>query len=255
MIYSIEFFDLQLRFAAKVAELVGVPLAQAIGSHTNIFVRLGFGTRLDHSDSDWSMFASSLSSARDPLTRTYEVYRQRAHISQGPKMEASVGCFSIAPFGPDAVRIHFKTGAESPHSPLSLSNMRARRTELAEVVSRAAARGRNVQVVGASWLYSLPCYRRLFPESYLAGLTPMAHPYDRMPLWGQFLRRDGSVRTGPVDHFNAHLASAKTAADLSACFPLQVLRTSGRADAFLVGLGADRGRIATPLQSHTQGTK
>ena len=38
--YSVEFFDLQIRFASKVAKLTGKPLGETIGSHTNIYVRL-----------------------------------------------------------------------------------------------------------------------------------------------------------------------------------------------------------------------
>jgi hypothetical protein len=45
--YSVEFFDLQLRFAAKVSKICCVPFAEAIGQYTNLYVRLAMGPRLD----------------------------------------------------------------------------------------------------------------------------------------------------------------------------------------------------------------
>jgi hypothetical protein len=52
-LYSIEFFDLQLRFAARVAELSGLPLCETVGGHTNLYVRLAMGPRLDPTNPDW----------------------------------------------------------------------------------------------------------------------------------------------------------------------------------------------------------
>jgi hypothetical protein len=37
--YSVEFFDLQLRFASKVAVVSGLPFAYAVGNYTNLYVR------------------------------------------------------------------------------------------------------------------------------------------------------------------------------------------------------------------------
>ena len=68
--YSVDFFDLQLSFAAKVAALSGLPLSETVGSHTNIYVRQAMGPRLDSSNPEWVSFVSSLASSRDPLALT-----------------------------------------------------------------------------------------------------------------------------------------------------------------------------------------
>ena len=99
-LYSVDFFDLQLRFAAKVAELSGLPFTETVGSHTNIYVRLSMGPRLDHTNPDWLEYVSALATARNPTAWTYEVHRRRAHLPTGPEVAASVGCFSYAHFGP-----------------------------------------------------------------------------------------------------------------------------------------------------------
>ncbi len=221
--YSVEFFDLQLRFAAKVAELSGLPLSETVGSHTNIYVRLAMGPRLNPENPDWVNYTSSLATACDPLALTYEMHLQRAHLPVGPRMSASVGRFSFAPFSQDRVRLHFDPGQHLSESPLSLNNRQLRTQELAALLSQAASVSPNVNVVGASWLYNLSAYRRLFPQPYLDRLKPIEHPYQRMPLWGQFLHRDRTVRTVPAQHFHSKLATSMHLQELCSCFPSSVL--------------------------------
>ena len=225
-LYSAEFFALQLRFAARVAELSGLPFTETVGSYTNIYVRLGMGQQLDHANPDWLEYVSALATARDPAAWTYEIHSQRAHLPTGPKMAASVGCFSYSHLGRCRVRLHFHAGSQVSEAPLSAANGSLRRQELTTLMSKAAALGGDVHVVGASWLYNLRSYRRLFPKSYLSSLKPVDHPYQRMPLWGQFLNRDRTVRADAAQYFNAHADKAVSLAELSSCFPYQVLATS-----------------------------
>ena len=221
--YSVEFFDLQLRFAAKVTELSGLPLSETVGSHTNIYVRLAMGPRLDPTNPDWAKYTSSLATAHDPLALTYRLYLQRAHLPAGPQVSASVGCFSYAPFGQDRMRLHFDPGQQLSDSPLSLANRQLRTRELTTLLSQAVSLSPNVHVVGASWLYNLSAYRRLFPQPYLDRLKPIAPPYQRMPLWGQFLHRDRTVRTEPAQRFHSRLRTSMLLQELGSCFPLPVL--------------------------------
>lgn len=239
-LYSVDFFALQLRFAARVTELSGLPFTESVGSYTNIYVRLGMGQQLDHTNPDWLEYVSALATARDPAAWTYEVHSQRAHLTSGPKMAASVGCFSYAHLGPCRVRLHFHAGSRVSEAPLLTANESLRRQELTALMSKVAALGGEVQVVGASWLYNLHSYRRLFPEAYLSSLKPVDHPYQRMPLWGQFLHRDKTVRADAAQYFNAHAHKAVSLADLSSCFPYQVLATSVPATWLLSGVDTRR---------------
>ena len=81
-------------------------------------------------------------------------------------------------------------------------------------------------LVGASWLYNLPAYRRIFPQSYLDRLKPIDPPYQRMPLWGQFLDRDGKLRADSAQMFRTRLSTCTHLQDLGSCFPLQVPSTT-----------------------------
>jgi hypothetical protein len=222
-IYSVEFFDLQLRFATKVAELSGLPFIHTVGSHTNIYVRLAMGPQFDSANPAWLEYISTLATVRDPAAWTHEVHLQRAHLRAGPEAAAAVGCFSYALLGPNRARLHFHPGYQLSDSPLSFANQRLRRRELTELLSKLASFCPDIAVVGASWLYNLDSYRRLFPLPYLDSLKPIEPPYRRMPLWGQLLHRDRSVRTGAAQRFRSQLAQVATLEQLSSCFPLPVL--------------------------------
>ena len=229
-LYSVEFFDLQLRFAAKAAELSGTSLADAVGSYTNIYVRLGMGQRLDITNPDWQDYVAALAKVREPAEWTHTVHRRRIHLPTGPTLAASVGCFAYALAGPVCARLHFYAEGQPTDSPLSTPNRHLRESELATLLSGLkASLGDDISLVGASWLYNLPSYRRLFPEPYLASLQAVEHPYQRMPLWGQFLNRDRNVRSEPTVRFLAGIANASSFSDLGACFPFAVLATTAPA--------------------------
>lgn len=234
--YSVEFFDLQIRFAQKVAELSGKPLAEAVGCYTNIYVRLAMGQRLDPSNAVWQGYLAGLTAASDRAAWTHEVHLRRLDIHAGPTPAMTVGCFSYELVDADRARIHFHV--EGHDSPLSDENRGQRLCELADLFAHLKATSNDgMQLVGASWLYNLDGYRRLFPARYLAGLRFMEHPYQRMPLWGQFLTRDRAVRPAAAARFIAGVARASSLSELAACFPLRVLATTAPATWFYDHLG------------------
>ncbi len=89
-----------------------------------------------------------------------------------------------------------------------------------------------LQVVGASWLYNLEAYRRLFPPSYLATAHVVPGRFQHMPLWGQFLDRNGMVKGNTTRQFLERLARQSSVDDLEQCFPLQVLSVGASAQEF-----------------------
>lgn len=229
-LYSVEFFDLQLRFAAKVAEISGLSFADAVGNYTNIYVRLGLGHRLSLTNRDWLGYVAELIKVREPAKWTHTVHRQRLHLPIGPPPEETVGCFSYALAGQGCVRLHFSVGNHVIESPLSIANRPVRQHELASLLARLKeSSGEDVRIVGASWLYNLGSYRRLFPEPYIASLQAVEHLYQRLPLWGQFLKRNRSVRPEAGASFLASVAKASSLGELASCFPLPILATTAPA--------------------------
>lgn len=237
-LFSVEFFDLQLRFAKRVAELSGVSLAEAVGSHTNIYVRLGMGQKLDLSNSDWQDYLAELATVHEKAEWTHAVHARRQHIPAGPALTEAVGCFSYTLIRQDRARLHFHAGDRASESPLSTENLPLRQGELATLLSKLrVSSSESMQIIGASWLYNLQPYRRLFPEPYLASLQPMAHPYQRMPLWGQFLNRDRRVRPEAKALFLEGIMQASSLSELDLCFPFSVLTTTSPAKWFYEHMG------------------
>lgn len=78
-------------------------------------------------------------------------------------------------------------------------------------------------MVGASWLYNLEAYRRLFPISYFATAHVLDHRFQHMPLWGQFLDWHGALKERMTRQFLERLERESSVDSLGQCFPLQVL--------------------------------
>lgn len=235
-LFSVDFFDLQLRFAKRVSELSAVPFLQTVGSHTNLYVRLGMGQRLDPNNPDWRGYLAGLATANRLAEWTHAIHVRRLKLPVGPAPTGVSGCFSYTLIDADRARLHFHAGACASGSPLEKANLSARQKELdALVIGLGASSSESMQVVGASWLYNLAPYRSLFPEPYLASLRSIAHPYQRMPLWGQFLMRDRTVRSAVKARFINDLGQASTLSALEACFPLSVLATASSIERFMEG--------------------
>jgi hypothetical protein len=221
--YAKAFFDLQLQFADKVASLTGMPSHRALLEYTNLYIRFGLGRDLDPEHAGWQEYLAGLNDAADRHEWTYRFYRARPDDAGAPPTEASFGCFSYARVGTDRIRLHF-VNAETGRSPLGIESRGRRLADLATLFDHVKRTGNPpLQVAGASWLYNLEAYRRLFPRSYLANARPMPRRFQRMSLWGQFLDRRGEVRPDVTREFLARVERQSSVDNLDQCFPFQVL--------------------------------
>jgi hypothetical protein len=89
-----------------------------------------------------------------------------------------------------------------------------------------------LRVVGASWLYNLDAYRRLFPEAYLAAARVIHHRFRHMPLWGQFVDRHGEVKEKLARELLERLGRQSRVEALGGCFPFQVITVEAPVGAF-----------------------
>ena len=94
-------------------------------------------------------------------------------------------------------------------------------------------------MVGASWLYNLDAYRRLFPVPYLAPAHVIGHRFQRMPLWGQFLDRYGETKESMTRPFLERLERQSSSDNLDQCFPFQVLSVEAPVLEFYAFYGID----------------
>lgn len=233
MKYAKSFFDLQLCFAQKVSALADITVAEAIFHYTNLYVRFGLGGVPDAAHPEWQAYLRGFAAAIDPKQWTYDFYLTRAHTMTGPPVVATEGCFAYAILADGRLRLHFHNTEASEQSPLTLDRVPQRQKELATLFHRANDQvGGDAVVIGASWLYHLEAYRRLFPPTYIASACVLTEMFQRMPLWGQFVDRHGEIRVAMRERFLARLAQQSTVDQLHDCFPFPVLMVQAPVRAF-----------------------
>ena len=231
-VYGKGFFDLQVRFARKVTVLSGLPLERALLQYTNLYVRLGLGRAFDPGHPIWREYAAGLGDADDIGEWTYRFYLTRPE-TEPPGIVATRGCFSYARLSGDRIRLHFRSAESDGRSALGIERRDQRRAELAALFEHLHRTADGpVQVIGASWLYNLDAYRRLFPGSYVATARVAARRFQYMPLWGQFLDRHGEVRESVTRPFLDRLEGQASLDTLDQCFPFQVLTLDAPASDF-----------------------
>jgi hypothetical protein len=230
VIYAKAFFDLQLQFAETIAALSGLPLARVLLEYTNLYIRFGLGRAFDSSHPTWREYVAGLDT-NDRGEWTYRFYLTRSEGDGAPTVVATFGCFSYSRLNGDRIRLHFQNAETDGHAPLGSKRLDGRLAELAALFGHVKRTLRPpLQVVGASWLYNLEAYRRLFPVSYLASARVISGRFQHMPLWGQFLDRHGEIKESARRQFLERLERQASTDGLDECFPLQVLavQASGR---------------------------
>jgi hypothetical protein len=233
VIYAKALFDLQLQFAHRVAVVSGLPLARALFEYTNLYIRFGLGRDFDPAQPMWQEYVAGLRDTNDSREWTYRFYLRRPEATTAPAVVATFGCFAYARLSGDRIRLHFQNAETDGHAPLGIARLGQRLAELAamfEHVKRTQHQPR--QVIGASWLYNLDAYRRLFPVSYLATAHVLHNRFRHMPLWGQFLDRRGEIKESMTRQFLERLERQSNMDSLDQCFPLQVVAVEASVQEF-----------------------
>ena len=208
-------------------------MASALLDYTNFYIRFGLGREFDAAHPIWREYLNGLEHSANRGDWTFRFYRACRQDVGPPSVIASVGCFSYARWGDDHIRLHFHNAETEGHSPLALERHEHRRTELRTLFSMVRqSEHAQARVVGASWLYNIAAYRRLFPEAYLATAMATGPRFRNMPLWGQFLDRHGAVKQSLAAPFLSRIASQSSLAGISQCFRFQALELEAPVSAF-----------------------
>ena len=231
--YAKAFFDLQVDFAECASEWSGMPIAQALLEYTNLYIRFGLGRAGDAAHPTWQKYVTGFGAAADRHAYTYDFYQREAREEGGPPVAARFGCFAYARAGAGGVRLHFTNAEGSDISPLSQVRTGERMRELAALFMHVRRTEPAItRVAGASWLYNVGAYRRLFPPQYLASARVADNRFQRMPLWGQFLDRHGDVKPEMARRLRERLSAQRGLEGLARCFPYQVLAVQAPASVF-----------------------
>ncbi len=223
-----DYFEIQLLFAARLAERTALSLQDACLRFTNLHRRFGFG-RLDDAGpaAAWHDFAQGLErcgSAAERLDWTVAFFLNAPpETSAGPRF----GCFRYEPPNAEGVvRIHFgNRDSDDGVGPLDRRKIGRRRAELEDMFGHVRAHHPDARsVLGGSWLYNTEAYCRLFPPEYTASRSePEFVRLDGGSSWGQFLDFRGRVKPAVRDAFLGNLDRLDVAAPWRA-FPLRALR-------------------------------
>jgi len=232
----VDYFGLQLRLAALMADAKGLALREALDLYTNLRRRLGL---FESDDPNWLAFLDEMeaaSSEAERLALTLARHRQAPAVPR-PAYQVPFGCFACEPPNEDgALRIHFMNvdvGAEP--GPLSAARRGERLAELAEMFG--FIRGEHPaakQVIGGSWLYNLEAYRRLFPPAYGASRRVPDGPVrlGGTSTWGQMVDHRGLVKPGKHARFLASLETIDVDQPWLA-FPLRAMTAAAPIEVFL----------------------
>ena len=227
-----DYFDLQLRFAARYAALTGDPLREAVARCTNLRRRFGLWGAMG--EDRWTAFLDQVQGCSEhaDLLRI----AMATHDCAPRRDPSPYGCFTYDP--PDAqgaLRLHFMPEARHRQTrPLFESSIPDRRRELRELfhaVRRLHPEVRHVR--GLSWLYHVRAYNSLFPETYIASLKSPAGPLhmNGSSVWGQILDYRAQLKAGIAEIVLSRLGKPTVGAPWFA-FPLQPLAAACSADHF-----------------------
>ncbi len=226
MLLARSYFALQARFATRIADIEGLPFAEACRLHTAFYALAhdnDAGVAPERNDfdpdhRDWVAFIQAIENGEDAVDYVYS-----AHLA-GDAQEGTTGtCFTFTYWPEDRlIRIHFSNNQEG--TALRPSTVPDRRQELQAIFQKVASGHPDAALVrGTSWLYHLDQYRILFPPTFVADMQSIGYPHQFAALWAQFIDRYGAVRPPMAATFLAAIEKATTSSRLDQAFPLDVL--------------------------------
>jgi hypothetical protein len=243
------YFDLQLRFAAVIADAAAAPFADAVGLYTNFHRRFGLGPiEADPGSAAWRGYIDGLLDCRshDDRVDWTQVFYARSPEERLPPNERPFGCFSCTPPNAEGVlRFHFANRDSGDGAgPLSGAKRDERTRELTAMFSFIrAAFPAATNVRGLSWLYHVEAYRRLFPPEFGASRKL---PEQRLRLnlngtssWGQFLDHRDAIKPGLRDAFLRNLERLDIDRPWRA-FPMPALATEAPIALFYAHYGVEQ---------------
>ena len=138
------------------------------------------------------------------------------------------GCFAYE-YHPEsqAIHIHFSNQDTSIYGPLSHHQKDVRMLELRAMFQQIKQRHLDALLVqGGSWLYNWEAYRRLFPPAFGQSAQPeKMFTLTGRNIWGQFLRRNGSVHQEAMFSFLERVSHLQRMENYPQRFPDPNVRT------------------------------
>ncbi|MEZ4859854.1 MAG: hypothetical protein R3C14_01030 [Caldilineaceae bacterium] len=232
MAYSRAFFEFQLVFAQRLATRFQFPLPEALYHYTTFTVSFGA--------TDWAKYLAGLQQAVDPVDWTYQWYLNHRDPDVTPDAtlfydSPLFGCFYYTLKRQGTVaRPHFLQNDQPGLRPLGRERLAVRQAELRRMfVFIQHHEPQAAIVLGNSWLYNLPAYRRIYPPVYTARLPILAEDeFQYLSLWGQCFDRNWQPQLAVTTKVLQRLDNLDELSNLRDCFPYQIRRPQCPIDVF-----------------------
>jgi hypothetical protein len=226
--YSQPFFEVQLAFAQKIANVSRQPFDHVLLHFTALYRIFGLGGSLDPTHVFWQSYLQALQRASRREDFTHQWYLQRYPGLPKFTDEEHWGCFAYE-YHPkrQAIHLHFSNQDTSVDGPLSHHRIAVRRAELRAMFQQIKQRHSDARIVeGGSWLYNWEAYRRLFPPAFGQSAQPEnLFTLTGRNIWGQFLRRNGVVHQETRSLFLERVSQLRRMEDYPHCFLYPNVRT------------------------------
>ncbi len=226
-IYPKGFFEVQLAFARKVAQITQQPFEDAVLHFTAMYRILGLDWSADPTNPVWQKYIQVLQQdAKEGAEGTYQFYYSMSDSIPHMSEQQHWGCFAHDYLPKQQrVQMHFSNQDFTKYGALSYQRMDVRKAELKAMFMVIRQEHPEAEtVVGSSWLYNLEAYKRLFPVEYgQSAKAPNSVPYLGRGLWGQFLNHEWQVNEHTFEVFLQRVGAATNMEQCDQSFPYQIL--------------------------------
>ncbi len=247
--YPIEYFDVQVQFAYKWAQLSQTPVAEILLEKTALYLKLTDKKPTEPDlNSTWSSIVPNLDPSmplQDFSSNFFTAYSQQNHaLYKAPFYPENdgkhFGFFGYDYYpksklnnGKNTIKIHFSNLYRGAKSGLHPDFMPKRKQDLKKMIQYIKTTYPEAEeILGGSWLYALPQYRDTFPPQFTKNMriiVPKEFEYlpNSVPhlsfngdsLWGQFVDRYGWGRLEACTEFEKNIKNAHTLEQLLLSFP------------------------------------
>ena len=194
MIYSKEFFKIQLQFAHVISKKKNIPYTQALFLYTCIYVRL-FGyiddTPPDERGLSWVGLVENLPrNQKDQLQYIYQKYLERESQPKSPSTIKMFGCFGYSYHEKiNQYELHF--AALDPKGNLGSDRIIERMKNWKDLFQDMYSYGReNTTCKIDTWLIGIDAFSRLLPHQFVAAIKPYrVGSTQTFTFWGPLVNR------------------------------------------------------------------
>lgn len=236
MLYSKEFFRIQLRLAQIIAKKKNVPYKTALFKYTCVYVRLfGYVDKRPPqiTDKEWVDFALNLPK---PLARQlvyiYERYLIRESQPKPPSNMKRFGCFSYS-YHKDKNQYELHFGAHDPKGNLGSDRAQERMRDWKNLFNDMYNQGReNTTCKIDTWLMDIYAFSKLLPPHFVSAAKPLyTDATQTFTYWGPLVNRFGKVKKEMRKKL-FHNLNAKTFIHVEDYFPRRPLTSEVKTEIF-----------------------